>query len=59
MLVCLARGLSDARVAAQLTMAKATASVHVMNIKQKLGAGSRVELVVRAINEGLVDVAAR
>ena len=58
MLECLAGGLSDAQIAHRLTMAKGTASVHVMNIKQKLGATSRVEAVVRAIQEGLVTVAA-
>ena len=38
-----------------LHISRKTASVHVANIKAKLGAASRVEIVVNAIGPGLVE----
>ena len=51
----LAAGQSDGEIGRALFISKKTASVHVANIKGKLGAGSRVEIVVKAINLGLVE----
>jgi DNA-binding CsgD family transcriptional regulator len=51
----LAAGRSDGEIAAALFIGKKTASVHVGNIKGKLGASSRVEIVMIALRTGLVD----
>jgi DNA-binding CsgD family transcriptional regulator len=51
----LVAGRSDGEIAAQLFISKKTASVHVSNIKGKLGSRSRVETVVLALRRGLVD----
>jgi DNA-binding CsgD family transcriptional regulator len=51
----LAEGRSDAEIAEALFISKKTASSHVAHIKDKLEAGSRVEIVVIAIGLGLVD----
>jgi predicted ATPase/DNA-binding CsgD family transcriptional regulator len=51
----LAAGQSDGEIAAALFIGKKTASVHVANIKGKLGARSRVEIVRIALRSGLVD----
>jgi predicted ATPase/DNA-binding CsgD family transcriptional regulator len=44
----LARGRTDAEIAAELRMSPKTASVHVANIKGKLGVQTRVEAAMRA-----------
>ncbi|HEY3335700.1 MAG TPA: LuxR C-terminal-related transcriptional regulator [Candidatus Limnocylindrales bacterium] len=44
----LARGQSDAEIGAELGMSAKTASVHVANIKGKLGARTRIEAAMRA-----------
>lgn len=49
-----AAGRSDGEIADQLFISKKTASVHVANIKGKLGAGSRVEIALLATQLGLV-----
>ena len=54
----LAAGRSDGEIAAALFISRKTASVHVANIKVKLGAGSRVEIVLHALHLGLVDAPA-
>jgi WD40 repeat protein/DNA-binding CsgD family transcriptional regulator len=51
----LAAGRSDGEIADQLFISKKTASVHVANIKGKLGASSRVEIALFAARLGLVD----
>jgi predicted ATPase/DNA-binding CsgD family transcriptional regulator len=51
----LAAGRSDGQIAEELFISKKTAAVHVANIKGKLGAGSRVEIVTIAIDQGLVE----
>jgi DNA-binding NarL/FixJ family response regulator len=51
----LAAGRSDGQIADELFISKKTAAVHVSNIKSKLGAGNRVEIVTVAMHEGLVD----
>jgi predicted ATPase/DNA-binding CsgD family transcriptional regulator len=51
----LAAGRSDGEIAQSLFISKKTAAVHVANIKGKLGAGSRVEIVRIALRSGLVE----
>jgi DNA-binding CsgD family transcriptional regulator len=51
----LAAGRSDGQIADELFISKKTAAVHVANIKAKLGAGSRVEIVTTALQHGLVE----
>ncbi len=55
MLRLLATGRSDGQIAEELFISKKTAAVHVGNIKGKLGASSRVEIVTIALRTGLVD----
>jgi DNA-binding CsgD family transcriptional regulator len=50
-----AAGRSDGEIGDALFISKKTASVHVANIKGKLGAQSRVEIVTSAIGLGLVE----
>jgi len=49
-----AAGRSDGQIADALFISKKTAAVHVANIKGKLGANSRVEIVTIALRSGLV-----
>ena len=58
-LALLAQGRSDGEIADELYISPKTASVHVANIKGKLGASSRVETVTRAIRLGLAEPGAR
>ena len=51
----LATGRSDGQIADELFISKKTAAVHVGNIKGKLGASSRVEIVTIALRTGLVE----
>jgi DNA-binding CsgD family transcriptional regulator len=51
-------GRSDGEIATALFISKKTASVHVANIKGKLGAQSRVEIAINAIGLGLVEAPA-
>lgn len=48
-------GLSDGRIAERLFISKKTASVHVANIKDKLGTANRVETALAAVRMGLVQ----
>jgi predicted ATPase/DNA-binding CsgD family transcriptional regulator/tetratricopeptide (TPR) repeat protein len=50
----LATGKTDGQIAEALFISKKTAAVHVTNIKGKLGANSRVEIVTMALRRGLV-----
>jgi DNA-binding CsgD family transcriptional regulator len=52
-LALVAAGKSDGEIADQLVISKKTASVHVANIKSKLGAASRVEVATIALRAGL------
>jgi predicted ATPase/DNA-binding CsgD family transcriptional regulator len=46
-------GLTDGEIAERLFISKKTASVHVANVKAKLGASSRVEVATIALRQGL------
>lgn len=48
-------GRSDGDIADALAISKKTASVHVANIKGKLGARSRIEIAIDSIGLGLVE----
>jgi DNA-binding CsgD family transcriptional regulator/WD40 repeat protein len=54
-LALVAAGRSDGDIATDLFISKKTASVHVANIKAKLGASSRVEIALLAVRLGLVE----
>jgi non-specific serine/threonine protein kinase len=51
------RGRSDGEIATALFISPKTASVHVANVKAKLGVSSRLEIALRARELGLVDAA--
>ena len=53
-LTMVARGLSNAEVAAQLTISPATAKTHVAHLLTKLDARDRIQLVIMAYQSGLV-----
>lgn len=52
----LVHGLSDPEIAERLFISPKTASVHVANIRSKLGASSRVDTVTTALRLGLVPL---
>jgi len=52
-LALVASGMSDGEIASSLVISKKTVSVHVANIKAKLGASSRVEVATIALRESL------
>ena len=49
------RGLTDPEIAAELFISPKTASVHVANVKSKLGVDSRLQIALRARELGLVE----
>lgn len=52
----LAGGLSNADIAAELTLSVHTVRNHVANLSAKLGAHSKLEVLAIAVRDGLVDV---
>ncbi len=52
-MACLARGLSNQAIAAELGMAERTARTHVSNILAKLGLTSRTQAALFAVEHGL------
>jgi predicted ATPase/DNA-binding CsgD family transcriptional regulator len=53
-LALVGKGCSDGEIAERLFISKKTASVHVANIKDKLGTENRVETALAAVRMGLV-----
>ncbi len=53
-LALVGEGCSDGQIAERLFISKKTASVHVANIKDKLGTENRVETALAAVRMGLV-----
>ncbi len=56
-LTMVARGLSNAEIAEQLTISPATAKTHVAHLLTKLNARDRIQLVIIAYQSGLVTAA--
>jgi DNA-binding CsgD family transcriptional regulator len=58
-LTLVGQGRSDVEIGHQLFISPKTASVHVANVKAKLGLGSRVDVAIRARDLGLLGLAER
>ena len=56
--VLLARGFSNRRIAAELVIAESTAALHVKNVLAKLNFGSRAQIAAWAVGQGLVSAPA-
>jgi DNA-binding NarL/FixJ family response regulator len=53
---CAARGLSNKEIASQLVLSVPTVKAHLVNIFNKMGVGSRTEAVMRALNQGWMEM---
>jgi len=53
-LVLVARGLSNARVASSLHLSEATVKRHLANVYERIGVHSRTEAVRKALKEGWI-----
>ncbi len=53
-LICVARGMTNSQIAADLYMSVHTVKVHIQSILRKLNLPNRVEAAVYAVREGLV-----
>ncbi len=49
-------GLSNKEIAARLALSVPTVKVHLVNLFNKMGVGSRTEAVVEAVRQGWIDV---
>lgn len=54
-LVLLAQGMSNAEIAAQLFLSPGTVKTHVAALLAKLGARDRVQAVIAAFEQGVVE----
>ena len=57
MLTLVAQGLNNRAIAEQLFISENTVKNHIRNIHEKLQVHSRMEAVVRAVREGVLQIA--
>lgn len=51
-----ASGLSDTQIADQLKLTRRTVHFHLANVRRKLGAASRAQMIAKAILQGLISI---
>jgi len=56
-LQCLSHGASNKEIAGTLSIQESTVKLHLRNLGEKLGARNRTEIVIKAIEQGLVHTA--